>query len=280
MATDISKLYSRLSRKFEQLRDKNECALICYVLAGYPNLTMCSRIVKALVRGGADIIEIGIPFSDPIADGPTIQEASNLVIRRGITVESALDLARVIRRDYSDLPLVAMTYSNIVIRMGIHKFMRKAKVAGIDGIILPDMPIEESDLYCKSASNLGLSTVFLVSPNTSEVRVRQISDISSGFLYLVSVFGITGARISFENYSIDALKRVKKIAGSKVPVGVGFGISKPAHVKLMSSGGADAVIVASAIIKKIANSSNNKDLMKEIHNYTRTLKTACKRSSG
>ena len=261
-----------------QLKERDECGLICYVLAGYPTPTMCSKIARALVSGGADIIEIGIPFSDPIADGPTLQNASSFAIRSGITAENALDLAREIRNDYSDLPLVAMTYSNIVFRKGMNKFMRDAKTSGIDGFILPDMPIEESKIYHKNAANMGLSTVFLVSPNTSGPRVKQIIAVTTGFLYLVSVYGVTGTRVSFENYSISALKRVKRIAGSKVPVGVGFGISKPAHVKLMSSSGADAVVVASSIINMITNPPNKSSLLTEIMDYTKSLKAACRKS--
>ena len=268
----------RLSTKFKDLKNKDECALICYVLAGYPTPKMCSRIVMALVNGGADIIEIGIPFSDPIADGPTLQSASSLALQRGITADGALDLARNIRSAHSDLPLVVMTYSNILIRSGMHKFLRHAKASGVDGFILPDMPIEESHIYHRNACDLNLSTVFLVSPNSSEARIKQIVAVTSGFLYLVSVYGITGARKSYESYSIDALKRVKKIVGSKVPVGVGFGISQPQHVKIMSNCGADAVIVASAIINKIANSSkDNNKLLNEISDYARTLKAACRR---
>ncbi|HEY7569988.1 MAG TPA: tryptophan synthase subunit alpha [Nitrososphaeraceae archaeon] len=258
-----------------QLKEKNECALICYVLAGYPDRKMCNKVVDALVSGGADIIEIGIPFSDPIADGPTLQKASSLAIRKGITAADALHLARNIRDNFSDLPIIAMTYSNIVIKMGLHKFMKDAKASGFDGFILPDMPIEESQQYYKNASANGLSTVFLVSPNTSGPRIKQISSVTTGFLYLVSILGVTGARISFENYSIDALNKVKRIIGSKIPVGIGFGISKPEHVKIMSNSGADAVVVASSIINMITESTNRGSLVNEIREYTKSLKAAC-----
>ena len=259
-----------------QLKERDECALICYVLAGYPNPRLCSKVVGALVSGGADIIEIGIPFSDPIADGPTLQKASSFAIRKGVTALDALQLAKSIRKDFSDLPILAMTYSNIVIRRGMDKFMKDAKASGFDGFILPDMPIEESQQYYKNATANGLSTVFLVSPNTSGHRIKQISSVTTGFLYLVSVFGVTGARISFENYSIDALKKVKKITGLKIPVGIGFGISKPEHVKLMSNSGADAVVVASSIINMITDSPNKSSLINKIREYTMSLKAACR----
>ena len=258
-----------------QLKERDECALICYVLTGYPNLRTCNKVVGALLSGGADIIEIGIPFSDPIADGPTLQKASSLAIRKGITAADALHLARNIRDNFSDLPIIAMTYSNIVIKMGLHKFMKDAKASGFDGFILPDMPIEESHQYYKNASANGLSTVFLVSPNTSGPRIKQISSVTTGFLYLVSVLGVTGARGSFETYTIDALKKTKKIIGSKIPVGIGFGISKPEHVKIMSNSGADAVIVASSIINMITESTNRCSLINEIREYTKSLKAAC-----
>lgn len=189
-----------LIKKFQELSKKNESALICYALAGYPDIKTTKEIISTMVDAGADIIEIGIPFSDPIADGPTIQEASYNALIKGITPPKSLDIIHDIKKKYPQLPLVAMTYSNILVRVGFSKFMQEAKRCGIDGFILADMPIEESEEYIKEASNLGLATIFMVSPNTKEQRIKSIASKSSGFLYVVSVIGITGMHESFEKY--------------------------------------------------------------------------------
>lgn len=270
---------NKIAEKFEELASRGECALVCYVVAGYPDIKTSQEVIDALVAGGADIIEIGIPFSDPIADGPTIQAASGYALEKGTTPEKALQLARVVRKKHPGLPLLAMTYSNILVRAGFQKFMIKSKECGIDGFILPDMPVEEADAYSETASKLGLSTVFLASPNTPQERLKKILGSTSGFLYLVSVYGITGARKSFEDYTLNAVKSVKHAAaGSKVLVAVGFGISTPAHAKFMIAAGADAVIVGSAIIDRIRKSQNSKKrMLQDLHDFARSMKRICKK---
>jgi tryptophan synthase alpha chain len=268
---------NRLVKKFEELSERNEHALICYVVAGYPDIDTTEPIVATLASAGADIIEIGIPFSDPIADGPTIQEASYDALMRGATPEKCLILAHGIRKRFPKLPILIMTYSNILLRTGFENFMIRSKSLGIDGFILPDMTIEESDCYIKKASGLGLATIFLASPNTSDQRMNSIVNRSSGFVYLVSVYGITGARKSFEDYTLCAIKQAKRIAGSHLPVAVGFGINKPSHVRSIIEAGADAVIVGSAIVNKIKSNTNNKTKMLEtLHSYVIEMKRACK----
>jgi tryptophan synthase alpha chain len=266
---------NRINEKFGELASKGERAFVCYVVAGYPDIKTSQKVIDALVKGGADIIEIGIPFSDPIADGPTIQTASTSALERGITPEKALQLAKNMRKKHPQLPLLAMTYSNILIRAGIEKFMSRAKACGIDGFILPDMPVDEAGAYSAAASKLGIATVFLASPNTTQARLQRIVESSSGFLYLVSVYGITGARKSFEDYTLDAIKSVKQAAGGKVPIAVGFGISAPSHAKFMIGAGADAVIVGSAIIDRIAKSSGKK-MLRELEEFARSMKKACR----
>ncbi len=267
---------NRITEKFDELAGKGECALVCYIVAGYPEIKTSEQVIDALVKGGADIIEIGIPFSDPIADGPTIQAASNKALERGITPEKALQLAKSVRKKHPELPLLAMTYSNILVRAGMGKFMSQAKSCGIDGFILPDMPVEEAEAYSTAASKLGLATVFLASPNTPEARLQKIIGSTSGFLYLVSVFGITGARKSFEDYSLNAVKSAKQAAGGRVPVAVGFGISTPAHAKFMIRAGADAVIIGSAIVDMIGKSSGKK-MLSGLQEFARSMKKACKK---
>jgi tryptophan synthase alpha chain len=269
-------MQNRITEKFFELAKKSESALICYVVAGYPDIRTSQQVIDALVVGGADIIEIGIPFSDPIADGPTIQAASNSALRKGMTPEKALQLAKNVRKWHPNLPLLAMTYSNILVRAGMEKFMSQSKECGFDGFILPDMPVEESDAYSTTASKLSVATVFLVSPNTRESRLRKIVASTSGFLYIVSVYGITGARNSFEEYTLSTIKAVKEVAGAKVPVAVGFGISTPAHAKSMIDAGADGVIVGSAIIDKISDPSGKK-MLQDLENFARSMKKACKK---
>ncbi|HEY5631345.1 MAG TPA: tryptophan synthase subunit alpha [Nitrososphaeraceae archaeon] len=267
---------NRLSRKFDELSKKNEHALICYVVAGYPDITTTEDIISSLVVSGADIIEIGIPFSDPIADGSVIQEASHQALLCGITPDKCLRISQNIRSKFPDLPILIMTYSNILLRAGFRNFMRRSKLSGVDGFILPDLAIEESCCYIEQAAKLGLATVFLVSPNTSENRLKAIVNKCSGFVYVVSVYGITGMRESFENYTIDVIKNIKQVAASKIPVAVGFGISNASHIRFMVDAGADAVIIGSAIVKKIKSNANKEKMLLELRSYILNLKNACR----
>jgi tryptophan synthase alpha chain len=266
---------NRIAEKFSQLAKMGERALICYVVAGYPDIATTKQVVDALVDGGADMIEVGIPFSDPIADGPTIQAASNIALKNGMTPEKALNLVRAVRKKHPTLPILAMTYSNILVRAGIEKFMYDSKQCGLDGFILPDLPVEEADVYTAVALKLNLATVFLVSPNTPDRRLRKIVATTSGFLYLVSVYGITGARNSFQNYTLNTIRVVKHMSGGKVPLAVGFGISRPSHAKIMIRAGAEAIIIGSAIVNKISNGSGTEMLI-DLQNFAKSMKKACK----
>jgi tryptophan synthase alpha chain len=267
---------NRITEKFRELEQKGEGALICYVIAGYPDIATSKQIIDALVDGGADVIEVGIPFSDPIADGPTIQAASNIALKNGMTPEKALNLVREVRKKYPNLPMLAMTYSNILVRPGMEKFMYDSKQCGIDGFILPDLPVDEAGTYTSVASKLNLATVFLVSPNTGDIRLHKIAANTTGFLYVVSVYGITGARNSFQKYTLNTIRAVKRIAGAKVPVAVGFGISRPVHAKIMIAAGAEAVIVGSAIINKISDGGSGTRMLLDLENFARSMKRACK----
>lgn len=271
-------MQNRIAEKFRELAEKGETALICYVVAGYPDAETSKHVINALVSGGADIIEVGIPFSDPIADGPTIQAASNAALRKGMTPEKALHLIRSVRKRHPNLPLLAMTYSNILISAGMEKFMSNSKQCELDGFILPDMPVEEADIYMSTAAKHGLATVFLVSPNTPKARLRKIVASTTGFLYVVSVYGITGARNSFQEYTMNTIRAVKKLSGAKVPVAVGFGISKPTHVKSMRAAGADAVIIGSALISKISDESG-KTMLRDLQYFASSMKKACKKKT-
>lgn len=271
---------NRIDKKFRDLKEKKDNALICYVVAGYPDIQTSENIIVALIEGGADMIEIGIPFSDPIADGNTIQEAIHQSLLSGITPEQCLELSQRIRNKFPDVPLIIMTYSNILFRIGYEEFLRRAKVKGIDGCILPDIPFEESEEYVTAAKKTGIATIFLTAPNTEEKRLKDINEICSGFLYVVSVFGITGERKKFDRYTYDVIKKVKKITKNKIPIAAGFGISKPEHVRNMLQAGADAVIVGSAIIRKIKETENKKKLPSILRDFTIDMKNACREIRG
>ena len=268
---------NRIDSKFNELKSKNQKGLICYVVAGYPDIKTSEHIINSLINGGADIIEIGIPFSDPIADGSTIQDAIQSSLMSGTTPDMCLELASRIRKTFPNIPLIIMTYSNILYRKGYMQFAEKAKENGIDGFIIPDIPIEESKEYLNTVQNTGLSTIFLVSPNTSEKRLKMISRICTGFLYAISVYGTTGERKGFDEYTIESIKRVKKVtAADELPLAVGFGISNPQHVKYMIDAGADAVIIGSAIIKKIKEIEDKKLLFNTLNKFIYELKNSCR----
>ena len=260
---------SRIKEKFAELKAKNEKALISYIMVGFPNQRATLSAVKGLVKGGTDIIELGFPFSDPLADGPVIQNASTVSLEKGTKINNFFSIVKKIRK-LTDLPLVLMTYTNILYARGYPKFISEAKKAGIDGFILPDMSIEESKEYLNAAKG-KTDTIFLVSPNTNKKRIRKIAKSTSGFLYLVAVYGTTGVKTGIKNYTIKAIKDVKKQTKAKIPVGVGFGVSTPADVKKFISVGADAVIVGSAFLKLIEKTPQNK-LEQKITTFTRSLK--------
>ena len=261
---------SRIKEKFSELKSKKEKALVSYIMMGYPSENATLLAIRGLVKGGADIIELGFPFSDPIADGPTIQKASTGSLNNGVKIEKFFKLVEKIRKE-TDIPLILMTYTNILYKKGYQKFIKNAKSAGIDGLILPDMAIEEAKDYLSAAKTENMDTIFLVSPNTRKDRLLKIAKAASGFLYMVAVFGTTGIQTKIHQYTIDALKSTKRYVKS-IPIGVGFGISSENDVKKYVSIGADAVIVGSANIKIMENTPISK-LEKEIISFTKKLKS-------
>lgn len=271
---------NRIKKKFSQLKIRKEKGLICYVMGGYPDPLTSEKIISSIVDGGADIMEIGIPFSDPIADGPIIQEASFRALQNGINPDLCLSLIKKTRQRYPNLPILIMTYSNILQKKGFKKFMKMAKDAGTDGFILPDMTIEESKEYLEYSKKLELASVFLVAPNTSNFRIKKTLHVSTGFVYVVSVYGTTGIRNTFNKYTLTAIRNIKKLSSNGNNISVGFGISTPDHIKLMSNYGADAVIVGSAIIEIINRNKgdNIRSLQNKLKKYVNSLKDACKNS--
>ena len=260
---------TRIKEKFAELQAKNQKALISYIMTGFPNEKATISTVRGLVKGGVDIIELGFPFSDPLADGPVIQNASTVSLEKGTNIVKFFSLVKKIRKE-TNIPLILMTYTNILYHKGYGKFISEAKKAGIDGFILPDMSIEESKEYLQAAKNKA-DTIFLISPNTSKTRIQKISKASSGFLYLVAVFGTTGVKTGIKKYTLDAIKQVKKQTKGEIPIGIGFGVSTPDDVRKYIKAGADAVIVGSAYLKLIEKTPQNQ-LESKIASFTKSLK--------
>ncbi len=263
---------SRIKTKFQDLQSKNQKALVTYIMAGFPSEKDTLSAVKGLVKGGADIIELGMPFSDPLADGPVIQNAGFQALQKGMNLDKFLGLVKKIRKE-TDLPLVLMTYTNILYKHGYDKFIATVKSAGIDGLILPDMSINESKEFLQAAKKNKMDVIFLISPNTAPDRIKKIADSSSGFLYLVSVFGTTGGQQQFQNYTTTAIKNTKKILGGKIPLGVGFGVSNPEQARFIIKSGADAIIVGSAFLRLMENTVAKK-IEDKIGQFTSSLKKA------
>jgi tryptophan synthase alpha chain len=265
---------SGISRVFENLKAQGKAALIGYVMGGDPEPSYTLKIAEALFKGGADILELGIPFSDPIADGPTIQAASLRSLNAGTTPKIVLETVLEIKKKHN-VPIVVMTYYNPVFKIGLEKFFRLAKACSVDGIIVPDLPVEEAGDYRSVAVSWGIDTIFLPAPSTSNERLSNIVDCSSGFLYLVSHFGVTGAKANVEDSTIGLVKRVSSFTTGRIPLAVGFGVSKPEHVKNLIKSGADGVIVGSVFVNIIGKNHNNPEKMfAEIEETTRKLKEA------
>lgn len=264
---------SRIRDKFLELRSRNQKALIAYAMAGYPSDGETVEIVSSLVKGGADIIEIGLPFSDPLADGPVIQNASFLALQKGMNLDRFLKIVKKIRAR-TDVPLVLMTYANLLYSKGYGRFIATIKDAGIDGVIIPDMAIDEAGEYLKEVRRNSLDAIFLISPNTSPERIRKIAAASSGFVYLVSTYGTTGGtQKQFQKYTLDAIRNAKRTLGDRIPLAVGFGVNNPEQARSLLKTGADAIIVASAFLRLTAKNPNARGRSK-IVSFAKTLKSA------
>jgi tryptophan synthase alpha chain len=265
-----------ITKTFQNAKAQGNGALIGYIMAGDPNPEATLKIAIALIKGGTDIIELGLPFSDPIADGPTIQAASIRALAAGTTPMKVLEIAKEIKSKHN-VPIVVMTYYNPVFRIGVDRFCRLAKDHMVDAFIIPDLPVEEASEYKKAARTHGLDTVFLAAPSTSNERLPKIVDASSGFLYLVSRFGVTGTKKTVEDSTVKLIQRVRPVTKGRVPLAVGFGISKPEHVNRIISAGADAAIVGSAFINIIQKCQNEAPIMlKELEAAASELKAATK----
>jgi len=238
---------TRISRRFAELRRTGEMGLVAYITAGDPSLEATEKFVIALAEAGADVIELGVPFSDPIADGPVIQRASERALRAGTTLAGVLALVKSLRA-ISDVPLVLFSYFNPVLQMGLEKFGEAAKAAGADGVLITDLTPEEAGEYRAAVSAHGLDTIFLAAPTSPNERLARIAEASSGFLYLISRTGVTGPKDQLADELPSLARRVRRV--TQLPIAIGFGISLPGHVSLLG-GLADAAVVGSALVEEI-----------------------------
>jgi tryptophan synthase alpha chain len=263
---------SRISETFSKLEQSGERALIAYIMAGDPEPSFTPLIAKAIARH-ADIIELGIPFSDPIADGPTIQAAAERALKSGMSPRKIFEIIAAIRKEI-ETPIVVMGYYNSILRFGIERFMKKFAAMGGDGVIIPDLPIEEADEVVRYAKENGIDTIFLIAPTTPKDRIAQICAHSSGFVYLVSLLGVTGAREAISDVAKTLIESVVE-KRPDIPPAVGFGISKPEHVREILTSGAKGVIVGSAIVELIANNKDKPETMiAELDEFCAGLKAA------
>jgi tryptophan synthase alpha chain len=243
-------------------------------MGGDPNPTTSVEVAEAVLNGGADILEIGIPFSDPIADGKTIQAAGVRALASGTRPRDVLNIAAEINKAH-DVPIVLMTYFNPVFSQGVDQFLHACRKAGVDGIIVPDLPFGESHGFAKAAKAKGVDSILLAAPTTTEERMNEIVANTSGFLYLVSLLGVTGPREELTPNTVGLVRFARRFTFGRVPLAVGFGISKPEHVRAVLRSGADAVIVGSAIVNRVADfEANNETSLKNVEGYVRSMKSA------
>jgi tryptophan synthase alpha chain len=260
---------SRLRERFKRLRDEHKSGLVTYVTAGDPDLDRTAGILRALDRAGADVLEVGVPFSDPLADGPVIQRATERALAAGTTLSGVLDLLDSMRGDL-DAPIVIFSYANPVLRLGAERFADRARRAGVDGVLILDLPIEEADEFRAMLARRGIDTILLLSPTTTDDRLRRAAALGSGFLYAISRLGVTGARDTLAAGAQEMVRRIRSV--SDLPVALGFGISKPDHVREVGQW-ADAAVVGSALVDVIAREGASRDLNTRVEEYVRWLKS-------
>jgi tryptophan synthase alpha chain len=258
---------NRIEKKFKQLKNARKKAFIAFITAGYPSLSVTEKLILEFDRIGVDIIELGVPFSDPLADGPVIQEASQAALKKNVHLADILALVEKVRR-FTDTPICLMTYFNPIFCFGEVSFIKKAKECGVDGVIIPDLPADEGASFIKSANESGIDVICFIAPTSSEERIKFICGVARGFIYYVSITGVTGVRKSLSDDLKANIKLIKKYTGK--PVCVGFGVSGPAQVKEVCKI-ADGVIVGSAIVKKIKENIGRQDLIKTVGNFVSSL---------
>jgi tryptophan synthase alpha chain len=263
---------SRIDKVFKQLKEKGDKALIPFITAGDPDLATSRGLALEIAARGADLLELGIPFSDPLADGPTIQAASSRALKSGVHFGDVLALAGELRRE-TNIPLVLMGYYNPILQYGLEKAAAEAARQGVDGFIIPDLPSEEADSWRSAAKAAGIATIFLAAPTSGPERLKALGRLTRGFLYYVSVTGITGARTDLPPELIRELDEVRSLV--KCPVAVGFGISTPEQVRGLAPH-VDGVVVGSAIVQQVAKFSGP-ETIKQIGDFVAALKAPLRR---
>ncbi len=272
LTADSGRPSSRIGRAFGRLEAERSRALIAYITAGDPAPSRSVELILALERGGADIIELGVPFSDPIADGPVIQRASDRSLKAGTNVKIVLQLIRELRQK-SEVPLIVFSYLNPILRYGFERFTEDAAAAGADGALLTDLNIEEAEHYVAEMRKHNLDCVFLATQTTSDERLAEIARWSSGFVYLVSMAGVTGVRETLSSAALPLIKRAR--AQTDIPLAIGFGLSKPEHMRAVAPY-ADAAIVGSAFMRVIEEHGDEADLAERLSSLAADLKQGLK----
>ena len=259
-----------VSECFQSLRDRSQCALIPFITAGDPDLATTATALRTLDRSGADIIELGVPYSDPLADGPTIHAAATRALSKGTKLEDVLGVVKEVKGDIQ-APIILFTYYNPIFYRGTEAFLDQVVDAGVQGLVVPDLPLEEADNLLIPAAARGIEVTLLVAPTSSSDRIKAIAHQSQGFIYLVSVTGVTGMRSGVESRVQDILQTMRQTTDK--PIGVGFGISQPEHAQQVKMWGADAVIVGSAFVKRLAAGTPSEGI-KAIEEFCLSLKQA------
>ena len=242
---------------FKSLRDAGECALIPFITAGDPDLETTAQALRILDRQGADLLELGVPYSDPLADGPVIQAAATRALQRGVRLEDVLQVVKEVRSDIK-APIILFTYYNPIFYRGIESFLKQIAEAGVQGLVVPDLPLEEAQTLIQPAKEMGIEAILLVAPTSPMERIQAIAQQSQGFIYLVSVTGVTGMRTEVATRVKDLLSDLRSVTDK--PIGVGFGISRPEQARQVKQWGADAVIVGSAFVKSLAEGTPEQGL--------------------
>ncbi len=260
---------SQIDERFRTLREGGRTGLVTYMTAGDPDLERSAEVLLALDRAGADVIEVGVPFSDPLADGPVIQRATERALAAGTTLAGVLDLLKGLRHKIHT-PLVIFSYANPILRLGLEPFVDSARAAGVDGVLTLDMPPEEGERFRVAFQQAGIDTIFLLSPTTTIERMRRAVELGSGFLYGISRLGVTGVRESVDDSAKELAQRVRSV--TTMPLALGFGLSRPEHVRMVGQW-ADAAVVGSALVNVIAEHGQSAGLANEVERYVRWLRS-------
>lgn len=259
-----------VSARFKSLRDRSQCALIPFITAGDPDLETTAQALRVLDQSGADIIELGVPYSDPLADGPTIQAAATRALQRGVRLDDVLEMVKNVAPEVK-APIILFAYYNPILNRGIESFLKEIAAVGVQGLVVPDLPLEEAESLLKPAAEIGIEVILLVAPTSPQERIEAIAQQSQGFIYLVSVTGVTGMRTQLESRVQDILVQMRTVTDK--PIGVGFGISQPEQAEQVKNWGADAVIVGSAFVKRLADAEPAEGLQ-SIGEFCKQLKLA------